>query len=168
MIYRASVVALAIYSCVSIWSAMPRMPERFPTQFGWGGEPTGWGGPNTLWVLLAVQVFCSALMLAIPAISRRAPQLVNLGFHRLSDYSPEVRERIMPLLNDMSGLMAVLFGLLFTFIIRETIRGALVPGTHPTLWPVGAFVVAMFGLVLYYVRRFDREAKSNSFSGSRQ
>ena len=168
MTCRAAVIALAAYTFISIRSAMPQLPERIPTKFDWQGEPPGWGGPNTLWVLLAVQVFCSALMLAIPAISRRAPQLVNLGFHRLSDYSPEVRERIMPLLNDMSGLMAVLFGLLFTFIIRETIRGALVPGTHPTLWPVGAFVVAMFGLVLYYVRRFDREAKSNSFSGSRQ
>ncbi len=168
MTCRAAVIALAAYTFISIRNAMPQLPERIPTKFDWQGEPTGWGGPNTLWMLLAFQVFGSMLMLAIPAIGRRAPQLVNLGFHRLSDYSAEARERIMPLLRDMSGYLAVLYSFLFASITREIIRAALVPGTHPSLWPVGAFLAATGGLVIYYVRRFDQEAKPDSFSGSRQ
>ena len=168
MTCRAAVIALAAYTFISIRSAMPQLPERIPTQFNWQGEPTGWGGPNTLWILLAFQVSGSVLMLAIPAIGRLAPQLVNLGFHRLSDYSAEARERIMPLLRNMSGYLAVLYSFLFAFITHEIIRAALVPGTHPSLWPVGAFVVGTLGLVIYYVRRFDRRAEPDSFSGPRQ
>ncbi len=168
MTCRAAVIALAAYTFVSIRSAMPELPERIPTQFNWQGEPTGWGSPNTLWVLLAFQVFGSVLMLAIPAIGRRAPQLVNLGFHRLSNYSPEARERILPLLRDMSGYLAVLYGFLFVFITREIICAALVPETHPSLWPVGAFVAATLGLVIYYVRRFNQEARADSSPGVRQ
>ncbi len=147
---------------------MPRLPERIPTKFDWQGEPTGWGDPNTLWMLLAFQVLGSLLLFTIPAIGRRAPRLVNLGFHRLSDYSPEARERLMPLLRDMSAYLAVLYSLLFAFLTHEIIRAALVPGTRPSLWPVGTFVAATLGLVIYSVRRFDQEAKSDSLSGSRQ
>jgi Domain of unknown function (DUF1648) len=165
---RAAVIALAAYTFISIRSALPQLPERIPTKFDWHGDATGWGGPNTLWMLLAFQVLGSLVMLAIPAIGRRAPQLVNLGFHRLSDYSAAARERIMPLLTDMSGYLAILYSFLFAFLTREIIRAALVPGTHPRMWPVGAFVAGTVGLTIYYVRRFAQEAKSDSLSGSRQ
>ena len=168
MTSRAAVIALAAYTFISIRSAMPQLPERIPTKFDWQGQATGWGGPNTLWMLLAFQVLGSAVILAIPAIGRRAPQLVNLGFHRLSDYSAEVRERIMPLLKDMSGYLAALYSFLFAFLAREIIRAALVPGSHARLWPIGAFVAGTVGLTIYYVRRFNQEAKLDSSSGPRQ
>jgi uncharacterized membrane protein len=165
---RAAVIALAAYTFISIRSALPQLPERIPTKFDWQGKATGWGGPNTLWMLLAFQVLGSLVMLAIPAIGRRAPQLVNLGFHRLSDYSAQARERIMPLLRDLSGYLAVLYSFLFAFLSREIIRAALVPGAHAGLWPVWLFVAATLGLTIYYVRRFNQEAKSDPLSGSRQ
>jgi len=168
MTYRAAVLALAVYAFVSIRSAMPQLPERVPTKFNWQGEPTGWGGPETLWILLTTQILGSVVILAIPAIGRRAPQLVNLGLRRLSDYSVEARERIMPLLTDMCGYLAVIYSFLFAFLTREIIRAALVPGTHPSLWPIGAFVAATAGLVIYYVRRFNQEARANSSPGTRQ
>ena len=168
MTSRAAVIALAAYVFISIRSALPQLPERIPTKFDWDGRVIGWGGPNTLWMLLAFQVLGSLVILAIPAIGRRAPQLVNLGFHRLSDYSAEARERIMPLLGEMSGYLAAFYSFLFAFLSREIIRAAQVPGTHPSPWPVGAFVAATVGLTIYYVRRINQEARSDSLLRPRQ
>ena len=158
-------LALAAYSFFAIRSAMPRLPARIATHFNWSGEPTGWSGPEALWVLLAVQVLGAALILAIPALGRRAPQMVNLGTRRLSDFPPEARERIMPLLEDMCGYLAVLYSLLFTLLIRELIRTALVPGARPSPWLAGGFLVATGGLVIYYLVRINRVAKQGLSRG---
>jgi uncharacterized membrane protein len=151
-------LALAAYSYFAIRSAMPRLPARIATHFNWSGEPNSWSSPDMLWILLAVQVFGAALILVIPALGRRAPQLVNLGTRRLSDYSPEARQRIMPLLEDMCGYLAVLFSLLFTVLIRELIRAALSPVTRPSFWLVGGFLVATAVLLVYYLWRMKRAA----------
>ncbi|MGD0922643.1 MAG: DUF1648 domain-containing protein [Terriglobia bacterium] len=159
-------LALAAYSYFAVRSAMPRLPARIATHFNWSGEPNGWGTPDTLWILLGAQVLGTALILAIPALGRRAPQLVNLGTRRLSDYPPEARERIMPLLEDMCGYLAVLFSLLFTVLIRELIRTALSPGTHPSFWPIGGFLAAIAVLVVYYLWRMNRAAGEIPSPGS--
>jgi hypothetical protein len=155
---RFVALVLAAYSFFAIRSAMPRLPARIATHFNWSGEPTGWSGPEALWVLLAAQVLGAALILAIPALGRRAPQMVNLGTRRLSDFPPEVRERIMPVLEDMCGYLAVLYSLLFTLVIRGAIRAALVPGTRLSSWHAGGFLVATGGVVIYYLWRIDRVA----------
>lgn len=159
-------LALAAYSYFAVRSAMPRLPARIATHFNWSGEPNGWSSPDTLWILLAAQVLGAALILAIPALGRRAPQLVNLGTRRLSDYSPEARERIMPLLEDMCGYLAVLFSLLFAVLIRELIRAALSPGTHPSFWPVGGFLAATAVLLVCYLWRMNRAAGEIPSPGS--
>jgi hypothetical protein len=159
MAQRFVALALAAYSFFAISSARPRLPARIATHFNWSGEPNGWSSPDTLWVLLAVQVLGAALILAIPALGRRVPQMVNLGTRRLSDFPPEVRERIMPVLRDMCGYLAVLYSLLFTVLIREVIAAALVPGARLSPWLAAGFPVAMGGVVIYYLWRINRVAK---------
>ena len=117
--------------------------------------------------MLAVQVAVTALLLAVPAIGRRAPQLVSLGWKRLSDYPPEARERIMPLLEDMCGWMAVLFCLFFTLLIRDLTRAALEPGQSPRLWPVAAFGAGMIVVIVYYLRGINRIGKETILPASR-
>lgn len=155
-------LVLAAYSFFAVRSAMPRLPARIATHFNWSGEPNGWSSPDTLWILLAVQVLGAALILAIPALGRRVPQMVNLGTRRLSDFPPEARERIMPLLEDMCGYLAGLYSLLFTVVICGVIRAALVPGTHLNFWYPGAFLAATGGVVVYYLWRINRVAKQDA------
>ena len=144
---------------------MPRLPARIATHFNWSGEPNGWSSPEALWILLAVQVLGAALILAIPALGRRAPQMVNLGTRRLSDFPPEVRERIMPVLEDMCGYLAVLYSLLFTLLIRGVIRAALVPGARVSFWHAGGFLVATGGVVIYCLVRINQAAKQDPSRG---
>ncbi len=158
---KLGIVALVLigYTAFAIQRVMPRLPERIPTSFNSQGHPTAWSSPESLWIMLAVQAVVTALILAVPAIGRRAPQLVNLGWKRLSDYPPAARERIMPLLEDMSGWMAVLFSLFFTLLIRELIRAALNPGESPGRWPVPALLVGIGVVAVYYLRQFNRVGK---------
>ncbi len=41
-------------------------------------------------------------MLALPTLGHRAPHWVNLGTRKLSDLSPEARQQVAPLLEDMT------------------------------------------------------------------
>ena len=82
---RAITLALALYSYFLIQRSLPQLPERIPTHFNRLGEPDGWGSPDSLWMTLAVQIVGSAVILAVPALGRRFPQTVNLGWQRLSD-----------------------------------------------------------------------------------
>jgi uncharacterized membrane protein len=157
-----AVVVLVAYSAVMIVLALPKLPERIPTKFNFSGEPVAWGGPETLWVMLLVQVFVCALILAVPTIGRRAPQLVNLGFRKLSDFPPQARQRIMPLLEEMCAWMAVLFGFLFTVLIRGMIRSAHEPGARVTNWPLAAFLAGTAIVVIYYLRQIDRVGSEES------
>lgn len=160
--HRVFVPFLALYSFYEIHRAMPLLPERIPTKFNFSGEVTGWEKPDTLWALLAVQVGASLLILAIPALGRRAPGLVNVGWRRLSDYPPEARRRVMPLLRDMCGWMASLFSFLFAAIIRDLIRVGLGAATRPEWWLLPAFLMAMIAVLIYYVRRMDRVAREDA------
>ena len=49
-------LALALYSCFLIQTNLPKLPRSIPTHFNAAGEPNGWGSPDTLWILLGVQV----------------------------------------------------------------------------------------------------------------
>ncbi len=158
-------VALVLYTAFLIHRAMPQLPERVPTHFNFQGQPTGWSSPDVLWTMLLAQVVGAGLLLAIPWIGRRAPQLVNLGRRRLSDFPPEARARIMPLLEDMSAWMTVLFCLFFTLLIRGLIRAALDPTQSPSLWLVAGFVAVMGLVVVYYLRQFDHVAQKGDTPG---
>lgn len=160
-------VVLIGYTAFAIQRVMPRLPERIPTSFNSHGLPTAWSSPESLWGMLALQAAVTALILAVPSIGRRAPQLVSLGWKRLSDYPVAARARIMPLLEDMCGWLAVLFSLFFALLIRELIRAALNPGESPAWWPVAAFLAGVGVVTVYYLRQFGRAAKQASTEPAR-
>ncbi len=152
--------ALALYSYFLIQSSLPRLPAHIPTHFNLAGKPDGWGSPHVLWLLLGTQVLIAGLMLFIPFLGRRIPGAVHLGSRKLSDFTPEQRELVMPLLEQMAGVMSVAASLFFAYLIREMIRAAEQPGskTHPG-WAAGLFAGSLVGVSLYYTRRIDRVAK---------
>ena len=156
---RLIALGLAFYSFFLIKTNMPRLPERIPTHFNAAGEANGWGSPDSLWVLLVLQVLVCGLFLGVPLLSRRYPDSVNLGTRKLSDLTPAQRERVMPIFSDMMGYMSILFGLLFSVLLRGNIHAAL--SSHPRLSPWWGLCVFLAGLVatfIYYVRRINAAA----------
>jgi uncharacterized membrane protein len=157
---RLITIGLAVYSFFLIQTSLPSLPARIPTHFNAAGEADGWGSPDSLWVLLLIQVLVGGLFLVIPLLGRRFPESVNIGSLKLSDYTPAQRERIMPLLTDMMGYISVLFSLLFCLLLRQAIRAASSPHPHLAVWWVFGVMVAGTALTLiYYIRRIDDVAK---------
>ena len=153
--------ALALYSAYLIQTSLANLPPRIPVHFNAAGQPNGWGSPQTLWVLLAFQVLVALVMLSISVWSRRFPGSVNLGSQKLSDYAPEQRESILPLLDRMAGWLSVFTSLFFVVIISEAIPAAGSP--HPQFHVGRAavlFVICMVGVAFYYVWVIKRVARS--------
>jgi uncharacterized membrane protein len=152
--------ALALYSAFLIQTSLPHLPSRIPVHFNGAGQPNGWGSPHTLWVLLGFQVLVTGLMLSMSAWGCRFPGSVHLGTRRLSDFTPEQRERLWPLLDQMAGWMGVATSLLFVYLIRESIRAAESPKPQfYSGWVPLVFVGGMVGLAVYYVWRINRVAR---------
>ena len=153
--------ALVLYSYFLIQTSLPNLPSRIPVHFNLAGQPNGWGSPNTLWVLLGFQVLVCGVMLLMSAWGRRSPGSVHLGARSLSDFTPEQRELVLPLLDQLGGWMSVITGLFFVFIIRESIRaaGSVSPQFHVG-WAAALFIVGMMGVAVYYVRRINRVARA--------
>jgi len=137
-------IALLLYSYFEIKTRLPRLPPGIAT---------------ALWILLSVHILGSAIFLSIPYLGRSFPQCLHFGRRKLSDYTPKQRDRIMPLLRNMAGLMGLLFGLFFAVNIRLlTADGA--PSAHPRplVWlPIG-LVVGETAIALHYLRAFDKAA----------
>lgn len=151
---RLVTLGLAFYSFFLIKTNIPRLPARIPTHFNGAGEANGWGSPDTLWLVLVIQVLTCGLFLAMPLLGRRYPGSVSLGTQKLSDFAPEQRERILPLLADMGGYMSILLGLLFSVLLRETIHAA--SSSHPHLspwWELGLFLAGTAAILIYYLSR---------------
>lgn len=153
--------ALALYSAFLIQTSLPNLPSRIPVHFNAAGQPNGWGSPHMLWVLLGFQLLVAGLMLSMPFLGRRFPGSVHLGTQRLSDYTPEQRERVWPLLNQMAGWMSVAASLFFVFIIRESIRAAV--SSNPQFhagWAAVLFVGGMVGIAFYYLWQIKKTARA--------
>ena len=145
---------LALYSFFLIELNMSRLPARIPMHFNTAGEADGWGGRGTLWVLLLAQVSISVLFLLIPILARRFPGTVNIGSRNLSDFTPEQRDRVVPLFSAMMGNMSVLISLLLSVLMLETIRAA--SSRHPHItgwWELGLFLAGIAVNIIYYSRR---------------
>lgn len=161
--FKIVAAALTLCSLFLIETSMPGLPSRIPTHFSLAGTPNGWGSPHMLWALLALQVVLASILLTLPIWSRRFPQFVNLGTRKLSDFTPEQRELVMPLLRKMAGFMGVATSLFFVYIIWSTIHAA--EESHPEFhmaWPIGLFLCGMVGIPLYYMHQMNRVADSQA------
>ena len=159
MIYRLLSVALIVYSFFEVQTNLLRLPARIPTYFDLAGKPNGWSDPHTLWFLLATQVLVTGVMLSIPYLARRVPSLISLGLHKVSDYPPEAQKRVIPLIDDMSGLMGLPSSFLFIVLIRDIVHIALTPGARQNSWVIWRYLVGFTLVVIYYVARINREAQ---------
>jgi len=169
---RLASVLMALYSYFLVQTNIGKLPRCIPTHFDAAGKANGWGSPDTLWVLLFAQVLVGLVFLAVPYLGERFPGIVNLGRHRLSDYSPEQQARILPLLQDMAGYMSLLTNLFFVLMLRQVIHAATDPAPHLNMAPpmtilLGGFLVVM----LYYMRkifRITKETVARQAAGLRQ
>jgi uncharacterized membrane protein len=150
---RLITFVLVLYSYFLIKANISHLPPRIPTHFNAAGEANGWGSPDSLWFLLLVQLLTCGVLLAVPFLGRRHPGMVHIGFRTLSDFTPAQRERIMPLLTDMMEYVSVLVGVLFCILLRQTIRAALSSHPHFSPWWIGAFLIGVAAIVIYYLRR---------------
>jgi Domain of unknown function (DUF1648) len=136
------------------------LPERIPIHFNASGKADSWGRPETLWYLLMVQTAGTLLFVALPYISRRVPQLINLGTRRLVDFPPNVRARVFPLLDDMVAYMGLLFGAFFSYMIYNALQLASQATPHFQSWPIWVYVGGTLVVVFYYLGRINRVAES--------
>jgi uncharacterized membrane protein len=160
LMLRLVSLAMALYSYFLVRTNLPKLPKCIPTHFDAAGEPNGWGSPDALWTLLGAQVLVTVVFLSVPYLGQRFPQTVNLGLRKLSDYTPEQRLRILPLLHDWMGYMSIVTNLFFIDMLHDFIRAAVQP--HPRLhigWPLGLLLGGALCLTLYYLRRINRTAK---------
>ncbi|MBI4166434.1 MAG: hypothetical protein HY508_11935 [Acidobacteria bacterium] len=162
MIQRVAAAILIVYSTLVIQRALPDLPERIPTRFDLHGHPTASSRPETLWLLLAAQALIVALFLAVPYLARYAPQRVNLGRKRLSDFAPDTRAQILKLIEDATGWMAVGFALFLTILTRQLIRAAMDPRQGPTIWLILLYLVAFLAVFGYYTWKYMELEKSSA------
>ena len=154
-------LVMVVYSYFLIQTNLPKLPQSIPTHFNAAGVANGWSSPNTLWILLGVQVLTCAVFLIVPYLGQRFPGAIHVGTRRLSDFSPSQRARMLPLLNNMTGYMSIVMNLFFVFMLREIIQAATQPIPHiRPLFPMVLLLGGMFGIMLYYLRQFRRVAQS--------
>jgi uncharacterized membrane protein len=160
-------LVMVIYSYFLIQTNLPKLPRIIPTHFNASGVADGWGSPDTLWVLLGAQALTCAVFLMVPYIGQRFPGAVHLGTRRLSDFSPSQRARMLPMLMNMAGYLAIVMNLFFVFMLQKVIQAATQPSPHlEVFWPMALFLGGTLGIVLYYLGRVHRAAKDEDEGNS--
>ena len=162
VIQRALAAILILYTSVLIQRAMPGLPEQIPTRFDIHGHPMSGGRPETLWLFLAAQALIVGLFLLVPYIVRRAPHLITLSGKTLSDFAPNLRERIQLLIEGACGWMAVGIGLFMAILIRQVIRAAIDPRQGPTIWLIPVFLVVLIAVLGYYAWKYIELDKNSA------
>ena len=159
MLQLISLVML-IYSFFLIRTSLPLLPARIPTHFNASGVADTWGSPDALWTLLGAQALTCVVFLVVPYLSQRFPGAVHLGRRRLSDFSPAQRARMLPLLNEMTGYMAVLMSLFFVWMLRQMLAAARAPNPHLSpLWPMVLLLSGTLVVTWYYLKRLRLAGK---------
>ena len=161
----ALTVALAPFSYFEIKSSLPSLTTPILTHRG-QTAPVGQVIGHGLYIDFFLQLFLSAAFLCVAYV---APENIHLGWWCFSSYTPEQRDRILPLLRELMALLAFLFASYFASCIYLQIHQARSPA--PSLaadWVHDAVrtqleglaaLAAVSGLIIYaYVGRFDEIA----------
>ena len=157
--------ALAVYSYFEIKTGLPLLAAHITTHRG-ATVPVSHVlslGVHITWFL---QVFIAASLLGAPYL---APQFIHFGSWRLSRYSPAQQQRVLPLMQELTGLLALLVSCYFSARIYLEIHDA---GAHGPVLPADwlknvdrteiewlAALMVICGMVIYlYVAKFDDAA----------
>src|SRR5438270_5366735 len=95
-------------------------------------------------IALAVQILISGLLLTVPRMAQSSPGSVHFGARRFSEYTPEQRRKLMPILRRMAGAISVAMNLFCVFVIHSG------PDLSILLWAVGLLVANMM-IIFYYL-----------------
>jgi hypothetical protein len=112
--------ALAVYSYFEIRTGLPFLTAHITTHSGAivpVSQVVGLG-VHISWFL---QVFLAALLLGAPYL---APQTIHFGTWRLGRYSPAQQQRVLPLVQELTGLLALLVSCYFSARIYLEIHDA--------------------------------------------
>lgn len=145
--FRVLAVTALLYSYYEVTTGLPQISHRLGLQ-------------ASLWILFWVEVLVTGVLLATPWIAMWSPEYVHFGATTLADFTAKQRERIMPLLKDMVGLMALATNLLLDFDIHQRISMARSGGLRP---PAPWFILGLMGsnaiILWHYWSRIDDEGK---------
>lgn len=140
----ASLLMLVALVCVAA-AAWPNMPDRIPTHFGLSGEPNNWGSKSGIWILVGIGGFIYVLLSLLPRFEGawNMPVVVT----------PENRERVMPLVLEMTAVLKLLILPVFLWITWcITQQRALGP------WFLPFVLVSSIGAAIFYQIRIRRAA----------
>jgi uncharacterized membrane protein len=157
--------ALAVYSYFEIKTSLPLLTAQIMTHRG-ATAPVSHVLSLGLHITWFLQVFLAAFLLAAPYI---APQTIHFGSWRLSRYSPSQQELILPLVRELTGLLALLVSCYFSARIYLEIHDA---GAHGPVLPVDWIknvdrtelewllaLMVICGIIIYlYIVKFDDAA----------
>jgi len=157
--------ALAVYSYFEIQTGLPLLTAHITTHRG-ATVPVSQVLSLGLYISWFLQVFLAAFLLAAPYL---APQTIHFGSWRLSRYSPAQQQRLLPLVRELSGLLALLVSGYFSARIYLEIHDAAAHGpVLPADWLKNldrteiewlAALMVICGIVIYlYVAKFDDAA----------
>jgi hypothetical protein len=157
-------LALVAYSYFLIRMQIGKLPQRIPTHFNAAGAANGWGSPDTLWVLFGAQALTCVIFLLVPYFGQRYPGAAHFGSHRLADFPPAQRGRMLAMLNDMAGYLSIAMNLFFAGVLHKFIRAATEPAPHlDLLWPLGLLAVGVSSIMIYYLGKFRSAARAKEY-----
>ncbi len=157
--------ALAVYSYFEIKTGLPLLTAQITTHRG-ATVPVSQVLSLGVYISWFLQVFLAALLLGAPYL---APQSIHFGSWRLGRYSPAQQQRVLPLVRELTGLLALLVSGYFSARIHLEIHDA---GAHGPVLPADwlknldrteiewlAALMVICGIVIYlYVAKFDDAA----------
>lgn len=158
-------VALAVYSYFQIKTGLPLLTAQITTRSG-STVPVGEVLSLGLYITWILQLLVATLLLGAPYI---APQAIYFGSWRLGRYSTEQQQRLLPLVRELTGLLALLVSAYFSARIYLEIHDARAHGPRlPAGWLKNvdlmemewlAALVVVCGLVIYlYVAKLEDAA----------
>lgn len=133
---------LSLLPLVMVALAMPWLPERVPTQWGFDGQ-VSYGGKGTLWLLAALGPVQALLFQFLPRL----------------DPKRENYDKFRGFYETFAALFPLFTSLVLAFILTETFR----PGTIN----VGRTVGALVSLLFLVLGAFMGKVKTNWFMGFR-
>jgi hypothetical protein len=147
-------VAVVLYSVWEVKSVLPEIAKASLPRLVASGIAVD------VCVLLIVEIPLIGLLLLTPLIARSFPEAIHFGTTTFADYTPKQRERIMPLVDKMTGLLSLVVSLFFGYRIHVRLHSASTdPGAlqHVGWWLAG-FIISSALVVIYYLQRISEEA----------
>lgn len=147
-LFRLNALVLGFYvvGTVLVW---PRVPDRVPIHFGFGGAADGWADAATGWFILPlVAVSTAALIAGAMRLARTSPELWNVPDRQRFLALPESeRAPIVATLERFVGLTALFVTLVFV-VLHAGIYSTAVGWTDGLPGPVTLFIFGGVAAVL--------------------